>query len=114
MKKFLLITLCLASNIAIAQSFVPNAPDLNLKSYILIEPNTNTVIAESNSSGLIEPASMTKVMTAYVVADQIENELINLDDKVLISEKAWRMGGSKMFIEVGKSCLLYTSDAADE
>ena len=102
MKRFLLITLCLASNIAIAQSLVPNAPDLNLKSYILIEPNTNTVIAESNSNGLIEPASMTKVMTAYVVADQIENELINLDDKVLISEKAWRMGGSKMFIEVGK------------
>ena len=92
----------LTSNFIIAQSFVPNAPDLNLKSYMLIEPNTNTVIAESNSNGLIEPASMTKVMTAYVVADQIKNDLISLDDTVLISEKAWRMGGSKMFIEVGK------------
>ena len=92
----------LSSNFIFAQSFVPNAPDLNLKSYILIEPNTNTVIAESNSNGLIEPASMTKVMTAYVVADQIKNDLISLDDTVLISEKAWRMGGSKMFIEVGK------------
>ena len=66
----------LSSNFIFAQSFVPNAPDLNLKSYMLIEPNTNTVIAESNSNGLIEPASMTKVMTAYVVADQIKNDLI--------------------------------------
>ncbi len=101
MKNLLLFTL-LISNIILGQSFVPNAPELNLKGYILIDPTTNTVIAQSNSDGLIEPASMTKVMTAYVVADQIENDLISLDDKVLISEKAWRMGGSKMFIEVGK------------
>jgi len=101
MKIILLLTL-LTSNILLSQSFVPNAPELNLKSYILIEPNTNTIIAESNSDGLVEPASMTKVMTAYVVADQINNDLISLDDNVLISEKAWKMGGSKMFIEVGK------------
>ena len=107
MKKILQYSLVLAltvssSNFILAQSFVPNAPDLNLKSYILIEPETNTIIAESNSDGLIEPASMTKVMTAYVVADQIQNDLINLEDEVLISERAWKMGGSKMFIEVGK------------
>ena len=100
MKKLFL--LLLISNYSFSQSFVPNAPDLDLKSYILIEPTTNTIIAESNSTGLIEPASMTKVMTAYVLADQIGNDLISLDDKVLISEKAWKMGGSKMFIEVGK------------
>ena len=45
---------------------------------------------------------MTKIMTSYVVADQIANDLISLDDQVLISEKAWRMEGSKMFIEAGK------------
>ena len=101
MKIIILLTL-LSSNLLLSQSFVPNAPELNLKSYMLIESNTNTVIAESNSDGLVEPASMTKVMTAYVVADQIENDLIGIDDKVLISEKAWKMGGSKMFIEVGK------------
>ena len=101
MKRALLLVLILP-NIILGQSFVPNAPELNLKSYMLIEPKTNTIIAESNSSGLIEPASMTKVMTAYVVADQLDNDLISLDDKVLISEKAWKMGGSKMFIEVGK------------
>ena len=101
MKKLLLLAL-ISSNFILSQSFVPNAPELNLKSFILIDPNTNTVIAESNSDGQIEPASMTKVMTAYVVADQIKNNLISLEDEVLISEKAWKMGGSKMFIEVGK------------
>ena len=101
MKKILLLPLCF-SFIINSQSFVPNSPELDLKSYILIEPNTNTIIAEFNSDSQIEPASMTKVMTAYVVADQIKNNLISLDDKVLISERAWKMGGSKMFIEVGK------------
>ena len=100
MKK-LLIPL-LISNIIYAQSFVPDAPELNLKSYILIEPNTNTVIAEFNSSSEIEPASMTKIMTVYVTADQISNDLISIDDEVLISEKAWRMEGSRMFVEAGK------------
>ena len=99
MKK-LLIPL-LITNFIYAQSFVPDAPELNLKSYILIEPNTNTVIAEFNSDSEIEPASMTKIMTSYVVADQIANDLISLDDQVLISEKAWKMKGSKMFIEAG-------------
>ena len=101
MKKIILTTIILPL-FAYCQSFVPNAPELDLKSYILIEPNTNTIIAEFNSADLIEPASMTKVMTGYVVSDQIKNELISLNDQVLISEKAWKMEGSKMFIEVGK------------
>lgn len=101
MKKILIIPL-LTTLFAFGQSFVPDAPELDLKSYILIEPNTNTVIAEFNSTSEIEPASMTKIMTAYVAADQISNELIAFDDEVLISEKAWRMEGSRMFIEAGK------------
>ena len=101
MKKLLILPL-LTSVIAFGQSFVPDAPELDLKSYILIEPNTNTVIAEFNSNSEIEPASMTKIMTVYVTADQISNDLITIDDEVLISEKAWRMEGSRMFIEAGK------------
>ena len=87
---------------SMTQSFIPNTPTLNLKSYILLEPNTNTVIASFNEDAPIEPASMTKVMSSYVVADQIANDFLSLDDSVLISEKAWRTGGSKMFIEQGK------------
>ena len=86
----------------LAQSMVPKAPKLNLDSYILLEANTNIVIAEFNSDNQISPASMTKVMSGYVVADQIASGAISLDDKVLISEKAWKTGGSKMFIEAGK------------
>ncbi|MDA9614681.1 D-alanyl-D-alanine carboxypeptidase [Pseudomonadota bacterium] len=85
-----------------AQSMVPKAPKLNLSSYILLEASTNTVIAEFNSDNQIAPASMTKVMSGFVIADQIANGSISLDDKVLISEKAWKTGGSKMFIEAGK------------
>ena len=77
---------------------VPKAPKLNLDSYILLEASTNTVIAEFNADNQISPASMTKVMTGYVIADQIASGAISLDDKVLISEKAWKTGGSKMFI----------------
>ena len=95
----LLFTSCLE---IYAQSFVAPAPKLDLKAYILIEPQTGTVIAEYNSDLNVEPASMTKIMTSYIVADQIGNDLINLNDSVLISEKAWRMGGSKMFIEAGR------------
>ena len=85
-----------------AQSIVPKAPKLNLDSYILLEANTNTVIAEFNSENQISPASMTKVMSGYVIADQIASGAISLDDKVFVSEKAWKTCGSKMFIEAGK------------
>ncbi len=91
---------------ALAQSMVPKAPKLNLDSYILLEATTNTVIAEFNADNQISPASMTKVMTGYVIADQIDSGAISLDDKVLISEKAWKTGGSKMFIEAGKRILV--------
>ena len=102
MKKLLSILIISCPFFLEAQSFVPNPPELDLKSYILIEPNTNTVIAEYNSDAQIEPASMTKVMTSYVIADQIANDLIKPEDKVLISNKAWKMEGSRMFIEAGK------------
>ena len=103
MKKiFCLILLAPFCLNGLAQSMVPKAPKLNLDSYILLEANTNIVIAEFNSDNQISPASMTKVMSGYVIADQIASGAISLDDKVLISEKAWKTGGSKMFIEAGK------------
>ena len=81
---------------------MPTPPELNLTSYILIDATTGKILAESNSNSQIEPASMTKVMTGYIVADQIEQDMISNDDNVLISRKAWKMEGSRMFIEVGK------------
>ena len=103
MKKIICLLILVSLSIdGIAQSMVPKAPKLNLDSYILIEASTNTVIAEFNADNQISPASMTKVMSGYVIADQIASGAISLDDKVLISEQAWKTGGSKMFIEAGK------------
>ncbi len=104
MKKFLFFLFGLVSLESFTQSFIPNTPTLDLKSYILIEPNTNTVIASFNEDAPIEPASMTKVMTSYVVADQIENDLLSLEETVLITEDARQMslGTARTYVEPGK------------
>ncbi len=100
LKSYLIVSLFAVS--VSAQSIVPTPPELNLSSYILMDATTGKILAESNSNSQIEPASMTKVMTGYIVADQIEQSMISNDDNVLISRKAWKMEGSRMFIEVGK------------
>ena len=104
MKKILIILFGIISVESTSQSFIPNPPDLDLKSYILIEPNTNTVIASFNEDAPIEPASMTKVMTSYVIADQIANDFLSLDDTVLISEeaKSISLGTARTYVEPGK------------
>jgi serine-type D-Ala-D-Ala carboxypeptidase (penicillin-binding protein 5/6) len=101
MKKILYLLLLTPFCIdAIAQSKVPKPPRFNLNSYILIDANTNTVLAEFDADIQINPASMTKVMNGYVIADQIAKGAISLDDEVKISKKAWLVEGSDMFIEV--------------
>lgn len=85
---------------------VPAAPKLSSKSFLLIDINSDTVLAQKKIDRLIEPASITKMMTAYVVYKELEIGRITLDEKVTISEKAWRMKGSKMFVEVGSKVRL--------
>jgi len=85
-----------------ATAQVPSAPSLNAKGYLLVDHNSGRVLAAKNAQERLEPASITKLMTAYVVFNAIKNGQINIDDEVLVSEKAWRTGGSRMFIEVGK------------
>lgn len=85
-----------------AQNLLPRPPQINVTSYILVEPVTGKVLAEFNADDQIEPASMTKVMTGYIAADQLNRNLVRADDEVLISTKAWKMEGSRMFIEAGK------------
>jgi len=79
----------------------PSAPKLKAKAYILVDFNSNKVIAELNSYQKVEPASLTKMMTSYVVEKELSQGNIKLTDMVRISEKAWRMKGSRMFLEVG-------------
>jgi serine-type D-Ala-D-Ala carboxypeptidase (penicillin-binding protein 5/6) len=69
---------------------------------ILIDAATRTVLFEKNSQERMPTSSMSKVMTMYMVFDAIKNGRLKLDDQVVISERAWRMQGSKMFVDVGK------------
>ena len=78
----------------------PTAPTVAAKSYILQDFASGRVLAEQNSDQRLPPASITKLMTAYVVAHELQAGNITLADDVLISEKAWRMVGSRSFIEV--------------
>jgi D-alanyl-D-alanine carboxypeptidase (penicillin-binding protein 5/6) len=81
---------------------VPEPPSLKADSYYLIDFDSGRVLAEKNPDKHIEPASITKLMTAYLVDKAIADGEITVDELVTISEKAWRMKGSKMFVEVGR------------
>ena len=76
------------------------------RNYILIDSVSGRILAESGADERIEPASITKVMTGYVAADQIAKGFVSLEDEVFISEECWRKGGSKMFIREGTRVLL--------
>jgi D-alanyl-D-alanine carboxypeptidase (penicillin-binding protein 5/6) len=81
---------------------IPNPPELDATSYYLVDFDSGRVLAEKNPDDRVEPASITKLMTAYLVDKAIADGDVTLDEMVIISEKAWRMKGSKMFVEVGK------------
>jgi len=81
---------------------IPKAPSIAAKSFIMIDYNTGKVLAEKNSKTRVSPASITKVMTAYIVFNELRAGNIKLDDLVTISKKAWKTQGSRMFVEVNK------------
>ncbi len=83
-----------------AAGLVPSPPRLAASGYVLMDFQSGQVIAESNSTEQMEPASLTKMMTAYAVFHELKTGEVRLDNKVRVSEKAWRMTGSRMFIEV--------------
>lgn len=80
----------------------PAAPTLNAKAYILIDVNSGKVIAEKNSDEHLPPASLTKMMTLYVISNALHHEQIHLNDAVRVSRDAWKIGGSRMFIKEGQ------------
>lgn len=81
---------------------IPSAPNIQATAYVLVDYDSGKTIASLNPENRIEPASLTKIMTGYVVISELKNGTIQLDDEVTISTKAWQMPGSRMFIEVGK------------
>lgn len=97
----LLLTLFAGSAMA-TSGFVPAPPKIAATSYLLLDSKSGHVLVRQNEDKRVEPASLTKLMTAYAVFKELKNGNIKLDEEVLISKKAWKMGGSRMFVEVGK------------
>ena len=96
-----MVMVMIASNISFAApAIIPRPPEIAGTSYILIDAKTGHIIIEENADEALPPASLTKIMTAYVAIEEILGGNLALTDEVHISEKAWRMEGSKMFVGV--------------
>ena len=101
---FLFLGLLIATaraNAENAEIVTPPAPAIEATAYILQDFHTGKVLAENNADAKLAPASLTKIMTVYVVFKELSNGHLHLDDMATISEKAWKTAGSRMFIELG-------------
>ena len=85
-----------------ANSQIPPPPNLAVKAFLLLDFNSGHVIAASNNDMRVEPASLTKIMTAYLSFKALKNGHLSLTQPLPVSEKAWKVEGSKMFIEPNK------------
>jgi D-alanyl-D-alanine carboxypeptidase (penicillin-binding protein 5/6) len=83
---------------ALAQG-LPQPPEIAARSYLLIDVTANQILAAKDIDGSVEPASLTKLMTAYLVFDALRNKKIDLKQTLSVSERAWKMPGSRMFID---------------
>jgi D-alanyl-D-alanine carboxypeptidase (penicillin-binding protein 5/6) len=97
---FLLLSL-FTVQVSAQQSIIPRPPQIAATSYILMDAKTGEILVEENADIPLPPASLTKIMTSYIAAYELEQGTVTLDDSVHISVKAWQMDGSKMFIQEG-------------
>ena len=96
--RFLITLLCFVLPLA-ASAAIPPPPAVAANAWLLIDHRTGQTLVSHNADERIEPASLTKLMTAYLSFQAVKAGTIALDDEVQVSEKAWRMTGSRMFIE---------------
>ncbi|MGQ7271960.1 D-alanyl-D-alanine carboxypeptidase family protein [Marinobacter sp. bablab_jr008] len=101
---FLVFSLLLMSGQASAQAvLIPSPPQIAGSSWVLMDPLSGRVIMEHNSNERLPPASLTKMMTAYIVERELDEGRISMSDMVPISVKAWRTEGSRTFVQEGTS-----------
>ena len=100
-RRFFAIVIMLLSCSAVHAAGVPHPPEVDARAHFLVDMHSARVLSEENADERLEPASLTKMMTSYVVFSEMARGKFALADDVLVSEKAWRMKGSRMFIEVG-------------
>ena len=91
----LIIVLIALSSFSSAQNMRPAAPEIAAKAWILIDANTGTVLLENNADKQLPPASLAKMMTTYLVSNEINEGRLTEDAEVLISDNAWVLGGAK-------------------
>ncbi len=99
-RSWLLAAVLLAGPLAAATLPVPAPPQIGARSFLLLDYDSGKVLATHNPDERMEPASLTKLMTSYLVFDELRSGKLSLDELVPISEKAWRIEGSEMFVEV--------------
>ena len=97
----LLLSIALFQTAIAVPRIIPAPPQLATEGHILLDAATGTVIIEENAEMRLPPASLTKIMTSYIIASEIKQGRISLDDLVPISVKAWKMEGSRMFVREG-------------
>lgn len=103
---FLLVLLAVTPAAWAADQVVPAPPQLAAKAYLLMDAASGKVLVEHNAEERLPPASLTKLMTAYIATLEIRKGQIGEKDPVSISEHAWRTGGSRMFVQVGTQVAL--------
>ena len=81
---------------------IPTAPQVDARAYIVVDYRTDKILAAKDAVARVEPASLTKLMTAYIVFQELAAGKLKLDEQVMVSEHAWRSEGSRTFIELGK------------
>ena len=101
LQRLVLIFSVLMAPAVLAAASVPPPPQLAAKSWVLMDVASGTVLVDHQGATRLPPASLTKLMTAHVAALELQRGKVKESDLVTISEKAWRMGGSKMFVHVG-------------
>jgi serine-type D-Ala-D-Ala carboxypeptidase (penicillin-binding protein 5/6) len=87
---------------AAAPMSIPTAPQVDARAYIVVDYRTDKILASKDAVARMEPASLTKLMTAYIVFQELAAGKLKLDEPVMVSEHAWRSEGSRTFIELGK------------
>lgn len=103
LKKLLIASLLLASTVLVQaqEVLIPAPPSLSATAYLLMDAESGKVLVEHNADKQLPPASLTKMMTSYIVSEEIDAGRLSEDEMVDISVKAWRKGGSKMFVREG-------------
>lgn len=91
----LILVTVLASNSSVAQKMRPAAPEIAADAWILVDANTGTVLLENNADEQLPPASLAKMMTTYLVSNEIAEQRLTEDFEVLVSDNAWELGGAK-------------------